>query len=126
MAHGSDGNPLARHGAISYLELPARDRERSAVFYEQTLGWQIDRRPNGDWRFSGDEGRFIGRFALDRAIGREPGILPYLYVDGLDAAVARATAAGGEVVKAPYTEGDTRVATVRDPAGNVVGLWQFA
>jgi predicted enzyme related to lactoylglutathione lyase len=126
MAHSSDGNPLARHGGISFLELPARDRERSAAFYEQTLGWQIDRRANGDWRFSGDAGQYIGRFALDRAIGGESGILPYIYVDGLDAAVARATASGGEVVKAAYAEGDTRVATVRDPAGNVIGLWQFA
>jgi len=31
---------------------------------------------------------------------------------------------GGEVVKAPYPEGNLWVATVRDPAGNMIGLWQ--
>ena len=33
---------------------------------------------------------------------------------------------GGEIVKAPYPEGNLLVATVRDPAGNVIGLWQEA
>jgi len=30
------------------------------------------------------------------------------------------------VVKEPYREGDVWVATVFDPAGNVIGIWQFA
>ena len=33
-------------------------------------------------------------------------------------------AQGCEIVKAPYAEGALRVATVRDPAGNVIGIWQ--
>jgi len=39
-------------------------------------------------------------------------------------AEAEPDAAGGEVVRAPYQEGNLWVATFRDPAGNVVGLWQ--
>jgi predicted enzyme related to lactoylglutathione lyase len=31
---------------------------------------------------------------------------------------------GGELVTAPYPEGDLWVATFRDPAGNVVGVRQ--
>jgi predicted enzyme related to lactoylglutathione lyase len=33
---------------------------------------------------------------------------------------------GGEVVDAPFLEGDVWVARLRDPAGNTIGLWQFA
>jgi hypothetical protein len=33
-------------------------------------------------------------------------------------------AQAGEVLKASYTEGDVWVATFRNPAGNVIGLWQ--
>jgi predicted enzyme related to lactoylglutathione lyase len=33
-------------------------------------------------------------------------------------------AQGGEIVKAPYPEGNLWVATFHDPAGNVLGLWQ--
>jgi hypothetical protein len=28
------------------------------------------------------------------------------------------------LVDPPYPEGDLRVATFRDPAGNVIGVWQ--
>jgi predicted enzyme related to lactoylglutathione lyase len=59
-----------------------------------------------------------------RAISREPGLLPYIYVDHIDEVVGRVVAHGGEVVKAVYPEGNLWVATVRDPAGNVIGLWQ--
>lgn len=122
----SDGNPLARHGRLSYLEIATSDPPRSATFYAQLLGWQIDVRATGDLRFASADGSYIGRFATGRAPVREPGILLFIYVDGLDAAVARAQAHGGEVERAPYAEGDVRVARVRDPAGNLVGLWQFA
>ncbi len=33
-------------------------------------------------------------------------------------------AGGGEIATQPYPEGDLRVATFRDPAGNEVGVWQ--
>jgi predicted enzyme related to lactoylglutathione lyase len=38
--------------------------------------------------------------------------------------LAEVVARGGEVVTAPYPEGDLWVATFRDPAGNVLGVWQ--
>jgi predicted enzyme related to lactoylglutathione lyase len=46
--------------------------------------------------------------------------------DRIDETVERARAAGGEIVTAPYPEGNLLVAAVRDPAGNAVGLWQAA
>jgi predicted enzyme related to lactoylglutathione lyase len=65
-----------------------------------------------------------GRWRKSRKAALEPGLLPYFYVDGLDDAMSSVIAHGGEIVKAPYPEGNLRVATVRDPAGNVIGLWQ--
>ena len=64
------------------------------------------------------------RWVTDRAIAREPGLLTYFYVDRIDEAVERATAHGGEIVQTPYAEGNLWVATVCDPAGNLIGLWQ--
>ena len=60
----------------------------------------------------------------DQAISREPGLLPYIYVDHIDDILKQVEALEGEVVKAPYAEGNLWVATFRDPAGNVLGLWQ--
>jgi len=115
---------LGRTGGISYLHIPAADVRRSAAFYGEALGWTIH---NGDTDRPGfeDGGAHVGgAFVTDQAVSREPGFLFYVYVDRIDGAVARVTAAGGEVVRAPYQEGNLWVATFRDPAGNVVGLWQ--
>ena len=116
--------PLTRHGGLSYLEIPALDARQSAAFYEKVLGWTIQQRGTDDFRFEDPTVHLIGRWAISHPIVQEPGFLPYFYVDRIDDAVARVMAHGGTVVKAPYPEGNLWVATVRDPAGNVIGLWQ--
>jgi predicted enzyme related to lactoylglutathione lyase len=115
---------LARHGGLSYLEIPAVDAQQSAAFYGQVLGWSLERRETGEPRFADATGHLIGRWVTGRALAREPGLLAYFYVARINDAVSRAEALGGAVVKAPYPEGNLWVATVRDPAGNEIGLWQ--
>jgi len=122
----SEANPLARHGGVSYLEIPALVPSQSAAFYAQLLGWQIDERSRDDFRFSDGEGLLIGRLVTGRAAAREPGLVPFIYVDDLARAVERVGVNGGEIVEAPRPEGDVRIASVRDPGGNVLDLWQFA
>jgi predicted enzyme related to lactoylglutathione lyase len=51
-------------------------------------------------------------------------LLPYIYVDRIDDAVARVATSGGEIVKGTYPAGNLWIATIRDPAGNLIGLWQ--
>jgi predicted enzyme related to lactoylglutathione lyase len=115
---------LARHGGLSYLEIPAVNPQQSAIFYEQVLGWSLERREAGDLRFEDATGHLIGRWVTGRALAREPGLLAYFYVARIDEAVGSVLTHGGEIVKATYQEGNLWVATVRDPAGNVIGLWQ--
>lgn len=115
---------LARHGHISYLEIPAVDIEQSADFYESVLGWQIHQGQSGHTSFDDRSGDLIGRWVTGRVVSREPGLLPYIYVDRIDDIVQRIVNQGGEIVKAPYPEGDLWVATFRDPAGNLMGIWQ--
>jgi predicted enzyme related to lactoylglutathione lyase len=115
---------LARHGHVSYLEIPAVDAEQSAAFYESVFGWSIHRRNSERHSFDDGSGSLIGAVVTRRAVSREPGLLPYIYVNHVDEVVARVQARGGEIVKAPYPEGDLWVATFRDPAGNVMGIWQ--
>jgi uncharacterized protein len=47
-----------------------------------------------------------------------------VFVDDLDDTQERISATGGQIATPPYVEGDLRVATFRDPAGNVVGAWE--
>ncbi len=117
------GNPLARHGGLSYLHIPTRDAEKTAVFYERVLGWTIERRDGGAVRFATPDGLLIGGFGSD-----EPGsaFVPWFYVDGIESAIERVAANGGQIVDALRAQGDIRVVEIHDPAGNRLGLWQFA
>lgn len=114
---------LQRHGKVSYLEIPAVDLRQSAAFYEKVFGWNI-RGDSDNLHFDDAAGDIIGAWVTGRAISREPGVLPYIYVDGVDKTLERVAANGGEVVRAPFPEEHLWVATFRDPAGNVMGVWQ--
>jgi predicted enzyme related to lactoylglutathione lyase len=122
-AGGVDAS-LARPGGLTYLEIPAMDVRQSSTFYANVLGWKSRGEDADPSRFSDPAGQLIGRFILDRHAARQPGLLPFVYVDDTDDAVQRAIEHGGEIVKPPYAEGNLRVAIVRDPAGNVIGLWR--
>ncbi|HEX6032006.1 MAG TPA: VOC family protein [Tepidiformaceae bacterium] len=114
---------LARDGKVSYMQIPAADAVALGTFYEKVFGWEVGGRP-GHVSFRDASGEMIGAFVSNLAPATEPGVLPYIYVQGLDAAVQRIRENGGRVVREPYPEGDLWVATFRDPAGNVMGLWQ--
>ena len=94
-----------------------------AAFYEGVFGWTVDaNRP--DPSFEDGSGHVIGHFNADHAVAGEAGVRPYIYVDRIDETLERVSAHGGAVVTAPYPEGDLWVATFRDPAGNLLGVWQ--
>jgi predicted enzyme related to lactoylglutathione lyase len=61
----------------------------------------------------------------DRPASGDGGVVLYIYVGSVDDTLGKVAAAGGgDVVKAPYPEGDLWVATFHDPAGNEIGVWQ--
>ena len=122
--HAGVEEPLARHGCISYLHIPAIDAQRSAAFYGQVFGWDIRGRDTDHPRFDDPRGQISGAWVTDQAVSREPGLLPYIYVDGIHDVLKQVVEQGGEIVKAPYPEGNLWVATFRDPAGNVIGLFE--
>jgi predicted enzyme related to lactoylglutathione lyase len=120
----TEANPLFRNGHLSYIQIPAVDVDVSQAFYENVFGWK-GRGDDANHRgFDDATGDFIGAWVTGRAISSEPGVLPYVYVDRIDETIDRIGSRGGEVVTPPYPEGDLWVATFRDPAGNVIGVWQ--
>jgi uncharacterized protein len=120
---GVTEHPVFRTGGISYLRIPAVDPQASAAFYEGVLGWSV-RRDREDPAFEDGTGHVIGHFRADHAVAGEDGVRPYVFVENLDEMLERAVAGGAEVVTEPYPEGDLWVALIRDPSGNVVGVWQ--
>jgi predicted enzyme related to lactoylglutathione lyase len=111
-----------------YVEIPALDIAQSATFYEKVFGWNIRNRDSGRSSFDDATGYVSGAWVIGRKACREPGLLPYIWVDSIDETLARVTAHGGEVVKTEQLDspapGAAWIATFRDPAGNLIGLYQ--
>jgi hypothetical protein len=116
--------PAYRSGKICYLELPATDIATSAEFYRASFGWQVRRRGDGSTSFDDSVGQVSGTWVLDRPPADRPGLLVYIMVADVAAAVAAVTSAGGDVVR-PVDPGSSEAfAWFSDPAGNVLGLYQ--
>ncbi|MBO0813486.1 MAG: VOC family protein [Microlunatus sp.] len=124
---------IMSRGTLNYLQIPAVDLEQSIRFYEQVFGWTVRRHGNlSDLEqtsypeFADATGNNGGGFVLGRPPSREPGLLPCIAVDSIDETLQAAIEHGGEVVK-PKTaivEGVDWEAELRDPAGNVFGLFE--
>ena len=114
-----------RHGRLAYIQIPALDVRASAAFYKDIFGWQIRGGSDEHLSFTDAAGDIIGAFVTDAMISTEPGVIFYVYVHGLDATLDKMVSAGSKVVRQPYQEGNLWVATLIDPAGNAIGIWQF-
>ncbi|MGO9961287.1 MAG: VOC family protein [Solirubrobacteraceae bacterium] len=119
----SVGAGLARPGAITYLHIPAADVHQAAAFYRDVFDWNVGDPDSDRPSFQDPGGRLSGAWISDHVVASRPGLLPYIYVDHVPETIARIVAHGGEIVTNPYPEGLLTVATFRDPAGNVLGLW---
>jgi predicted enzyme related to lactoylglutathione lyase len=120
---GEDGSKVFRPGGVSYLRVPTTKPRETAAFYAAVFGWSIGGRPDSP-SFEDGTGHVIGHFVDDLPVAGDAGVRPYIYVESVDETLGKVTAYGGGVVDAPYPEGDLWVATFRDAAGNVLGVWQ--
>jgi predicted enzyme related to lactoylglutathione lyase len=116
--------PTTGNGKLCYLEIPAIDIERSAAFYREVAGWAIRKRGDGRIAFDDGVGEVSGTWVLGRPRAANPGLLVYIMVDDMEAALERVVAHGGEIVQPVGMDAPEITARFRDPAGNVFGLYQ--
>ncbi|MGC2801590.1 MAG: hypothetical protein WCA41_07130, partial [Candidatus Acidiferrum sp.] len=77
--------------------------------------------------FDDATGNVSGAWVTGRESADEPGLLAYVWVNNIDATLAKITAEGGVVVESTHADspgGTSMIATFRDPAGNLIGLYQ--
>lgn len=115
-------------GKVIWHDLITEDIDKAQSFYSGLFGWTFEKSTgtrgeeyllarNGDVLVAGllaykapDDGKRYSRW------------LPYLSVDDVDAAIERASSAGGRVVASARNVSLGRVAAIVDPQGAVVGL----
>jgi len=115
---------MYRTGKICYVEIPAVDVGESARFYERAFGWAIRKRGDGATAFDDTVGQVSGSWVAGRPPAVEPGLMLYIMVASAAAAVDAVVAAGGEIVQPVDPDDAEVVARFRDPAGNVLGIYQ--
>jgi uncharacterized protein len=116
--------PTFSNGKICYLEIPATDLRRSVDFYQAVFGWSIRRRGDGTTAFDDGPGEVSGTWVIGRPPSREPGLLIYVMVDSVAATIEAVVAHGGELVQPIGADAPEITARFRDPAGNIIGLYQ--
>ena len=116
--------PKSTNGKICYVEMPAADVRRSAEFYEAVFGWNVRRRGDGATAFDDTTGEVSGTWVAGRPPSAEPGLLLYIMVDSVAAAVDTVVAQGCEIVQPIGADAPEITARFRDPGGNVIGLYQ--
>ena len=116
-------NVTNANGKVCYIEIPAEDAARSAEFYRAVFGWQIRTRSNGATAF--DDGVEVsGSFVRGRPPLRETGLLIHVMVADAAATLRKIAAQGGEIVEGVHPGAPDVVARFRDPAGNLMGIYQ--
>jgi uncharacterized protein len=116
--------PTLANGKICYIEMPAADVERSAAFYSKAFGWSTRTRGDGSTAFDDTTGEVSGAFVVGRKSWDTPGILFYIMVDSVAAACQAVEANCGTIVQPIGADAPEITARFRDPAGNIVGLYQ--
>ena len=118
-------------GVPCWVDTLCADAEGATRFYTELFGWQYS--GPGANRDTPQAEYFVARIRDRDAAGigmaPESGIPvawnTYIAVDDLDAAIAAATEAGGEVLTPPVDASPAgSLAILRDPAGAAIGLWQ--
>jgi predicted enzyme related to lactoylglutathione lyase len=115
--------PTFANGKICYIEMPAADIAVSADFYRQVFGWNVRKRGDGSTAFDDTTSEVSGAWVLGRSPAAKPGLLFYIMVDSVAAAVDAVVAHGGEIVQPIGADAPEITARFRDPGGNVIGLY---
>jgi predicted enzyme related to lactoylglutathione lyase len=116
--------PSPTNGKICYLELPVENVQRSVDFYLKVFGWKSRERGDGNTAFDDTTGEVSGAFIPGRPPAAQPGLLVYIMVDSVAATVDAILANGCEIVQPIGADAPEITARFRDPAGNVLGLYQ--
>lgn len=116
--------PTLGNGKICYIEIPATDVALSADFYSKVFGWNIRQRGDGATAFDDAVGQVSGAWVTGRPPEAQPGFMIYIWVDSVAETVKAVMANGCEIVQPIGADAPEITARFRDPAGNVVGLYQ--
>jgi predicted enzyme related to lactoylglutathione lyase len=116
--------PSFANGKICYIEMPTTDAARSADFYHKVFGWNIRQRGDGSIAFDDTVNEVSGTWIKGRPPQGDPGLMVYIMVDNAAATLAAIKANGGVIVQPIGGDAPEITARFRDPAGNLIAIFE--
>ncbi len=111
-------------GKICYLEIPCGDPAEAARFYGDAFGWGLRTRGDGAIAFDDAVGQVSGTWVTGPPPSAEPGIVVHIMVGEIGSVLDRVRTGGGSILRDVDPEASEVYAYVRDPYGNVIGVYQ--
>jgi len=120
----NNNQPAYGDGKICYIELPSRDIEESAAFYNAAFGWEKRTRSDGSVAFDDTVHQVSGSWRKDRTPVPGIGPLIYIMVDDIETTIKAIVDNGGAIVQPVGGDAPEITARFTDPTGNILGLYQ--
>jgi predicted enzyme related to lactoylglutathione lyase len=113
-----------------HVELNSTDLRRAKTFYGKLFDWKLQDMsmpsPVGTYTMI-DVGKGTGGGMLKQLMPDSPSAwMPYVLVDDIEAATAKAEKLGAKICKGVTDLGMGRLSIFEDPTGAIMGLWQPA
>jgi uncharacterized protein len=115
----------AMGGMFVWFDLRTKDVGEAGDFYEKLLGWNVQGQ-EGHSMIAGDGGPWAAIAPHVSKNAKDAAWVPYVQVDDVDAATARATELGATVLHEAMDGPAGRHSTIRDTGGAPIALWQPA
>ncbi len=112
------------HHAIDYIEFTVADLDAARRFYADAFGWKFNDYGPDYAGIQGGDGEVGGLRRSDDV--QTGGPLVILYSRDLEQSLAAVRAAGGSIVKEPFSFPGGRRFHFSDPAGNELAVWSEA
>ncbi len=109
---------------VSHVEWCCRDLEIIANFFQGLFGWEFKTFSNNYLLCTPEQGPAVGLMRRER-VTHGDACLAFVTVDNIEAHCQRAAALGGSVyVEKTAIVGYGWYAQIKDPEGNIVGLFE--
>jgi len=114
---------VSHHEKINYLEIPAKDIERTKAFFSEVFNWSyVDYGP--DYVACEQAGIDVGIFKSELTAETQKGsVLIVFYSDDLEKTLVKIEAAQGKVIQPIFSFPGGRRFHFSDPNGNEFAVW---
>ena len=117
-------HPTFGNGKICYIEIPAINIHDSASFYYSVFGWNVRSSSDGLLSFDDGVGEVSGRWVIGPKPASENGYRISIMVSNIQTTIDLIIANGGRIIQEYDIQLAEKFASVYDPEGNVLGLYE--